>query len=118
MKMLKDNTAVQKMRDLLTENGRKEQAAEYTALIAALDNMEQQFNVLSEKLWDVKHQRLSCTAGFSTGRCFSCDNDRGRQRRFITLPSFYASGTDCFTFRIVCIAFKADGRFCIGESAA
>lgn len=56
MKMLRDNTAVQKMRNLLTENGRKEQVAEYTALIAALDDMGQQFNVLSEKLWDVKHQ--------------------------------------------------------------
>lgn len=56
MKMLKDNTTVQKIRNLLTEDGQKKQAAEYTSLIAALDNMGQQFNVLSEKIWDVKHQ--------------------------------------------------------------
>lgn len=56
MKMLRDNTAVQKMRNLLAENGQKKQATEYTALIAALDNMRQQFNVISEKLWDVKRQ--------------------------------------------------------------
>lgn len=56
MKMLKDNAAVKKICCLLEENERKEQTAEYTRLIAALDNIKQQYNALSEKIWDTKYQ--------------------------------------------------------------
>lgn len=56
MEMLKDHPAVAEMLHLLEENGRQEQAAEFSRLIAAVDSVGQQYNGLLAEVQDLKRQ--------------------------------------------------------------
>lgn len=61
MEMLKDHAAVAAMLRLMEENGRQEQAAEFSNLIAAVDSVGQQYEGLLAEVRDLRQQLAEAT---------------------------------------------------------
>ena len=61
MEMLKDYPAVAEMIHLLEENGRPEQAADFSRLIAAVDSVGQQYEAMQMEVNDLRQQLVNAT---------------------------------------------------------
>ncbi len=61
MESLKDHAAVAEMLHLMEESGRREEAKEFSRLIAAVDSFGQQYDGLLEELQEMKRQLAEAT---------------------------------------------------------